>query len=270
VYNDASDVHITVDAMGYFRSAPSARLTALSPSRILDTRVGVGAPVGRLRGGATLALQVVGVGGVPSSGVDAVIVNVAAVRPTTDGWLTAWPTGGGSQPTVANLSFRARQLTANMVVCKVGDGGAINLSVSSGDIELVGDVVGYFSSTSAESKLAPIKPSRLLDTRSGNGAPQGRVGPGAEVILQVTGRSGVPAGVTAVTLNVTAVRPTQQTFVTVYPDGEDRPTASSLNPDPGAVSANLVMAKLGAGGRVRLYNDVGDVDLLADVTAYVV
>jgi uncharacterized protein (DUF1501 family) len=269
LYNDSSDVHVTVDAMGYFRSTPAARLVALSPRRILDTREGVGAPQARVQGGSPVVLQVVGVGGVPASGVDAVIVNVAAIRPTTEGWVTAWPTGSGTQPTVASLSFRAGQVTASMVVCKVGDGGTITLAASSGDLELIGDVVGYFSSATDGSRLAPIRPSRLLDTRTGNGAPQARVGPGSEVVLQVTGRSGVPAGVTAVTLNITAVRPTQQTFVTVYPDGEERPIASSLNPDPDAVSANLVMAKLGAGGRVRLYNDVGDVDLLADVTAYV-
>ena len=50
--------------------------------------------------------------------------------------------------------------------------------------------------------------------------------------------------------------------------GESRPDASSLNPDPGAVSANLVIAKVGDDGNITIYNNRGDVDLLADVTAY--
>ncbi len=34
------------------------------------------------------------------------------------------------------------------------------------------------------------------------------------------------------------------TFVTVHPDGEERPEASSLDVVPGAVIANLVIAKV--------------------------
>ena len=69
-------------------------------------------------------------------------------------------------------------------------------------------------------------------------------------------------------LNVTAVRPTTKTFVTVYPDGEDRPNASNLNVEANEVFPGLVLAKLGSGGRLRLYNASGAVHLLADVTAY--
>lgn len=86
-------------------------------------------------------------------------------------------------------------------------------------------------------------------------------------MLRVTG-NGIPTVASAVALNITAVRPSRETYLTVYPDGEVRPTASSLNPDPGAVSANLVVAKVGEGGRIRLFNHAGDVHLLADLTAY--
>jgi hypothetical protein len=34
------------------------------------------------------------------------------------------------------------------------------------------------------------------------------------------------------------------------------------------VSANLVIAQVGGGGSVTIFNNRGDVDLLADVTAY--
>ncbi len=265
LYNDQADVHVTVDVMGYFRSAAASKMMPLSPSRILDTRKGVGAPKARMRGGKTLQLQVLGQGGVPASDVDTVVVNLASMRPTEDGWITAWPTGV-DKATVANLSYRRGQVVPNLAMCKVGPDGKINIEASSGEVDVLADVVGCF--TSAGSKLSPVPPSRLLDTRKGIGAAQARVGAGQELTLQVGGRNGVPAGATAVALNVTAVRPSQLTYVTIYPDGESRPTASSLNPDAGQVSANLAIAKLGAGGRVRIYNDVGDVDLLADLTAY--
>ena len=268
LYNDSAEVHVTVDVMGYFRAAGTSRMMPLSPSRILDTRKGVGAPKARVRGEDTLALQVLGEGGVPNSGVDSVVLNVASINPTQNGWVTAWPSDESSKPLVANLSYRAGAVVPNLVVCKVGSDGKINLETSAGQLDLVADVVGCFTSTG--SQLAPVAPTRLLDTRDGTGAPQARVGAGEEITLQVTGEGGVPSQATAVALNVTAVRPTEQTFLTTYPNGESLPTASSLNPDAGKVSANLVIAKLGDGGRVKIYNERGDVDLLADLTAYFV
>jgi hypothetical protein len=56
--------------------------------------------------------------------------------------------------------------------------------------------------------------------------------------------------------------------VTVYPNGVKRPEASSLNIVAGGTAANLVVAKVGSNGKVRLYNNGGAVDLIADVTGY--
>jgi uncharacterized protein (DUF1501 family) len=265
LYNDSAELNVTVDVMGYFRTAAASRMMPLSPHRILDTRTGIGAPQARVSGGQTIALQVLGQGGVPAESVDAVIVNLASIRPTTDGWVTAWPTGV-DKPLVANLSYRAGQVVPNLMMCKVGPDGKINIEASSGDVDLLGDVVGCF--TSSGSQLSPVAPARLLDTRKGIGAPLARVGAGQSLTVTVTGIAGVPTSATAVALNVSAVRPTVQTFLTIFPGGEAMPTASSLNPDAGAVSANLVIAKVGAGGTVTIYNDQGDVDLLADVTAF--
>ncbi|MET9955278.1 hypothetical protein ABZ135_27545, partial [Streptomyces sp. NPDC006339] len=87
----------------------------------------------------------------------------------------------------------------------------------------------------------PTGPTRLMDTRSGLGVRKGKVGPAGTVTLQVTGRAGIPAtGVTAVVLNVTATGPTAGGFVSVYPDGAPRPTASNLNFTAGQTIPNLV------------------------------
>lgn len=272
MFNNRSNVDLTVDVMGYFQPGNSAtsltsfgRLMPLTPSRILDTRSGVGAPQARVRGGSRLSLQVLGRGGVPETGVDAVVLNLLSVRPTGNGFVTAWPSGS-TKPETANLSFRQGRNIPNLTMCKVGSDGQIHLESNAGQVDLVADVVGCFTNTGQQ--LSPVAPTRLLDTRIGTGAPQRRVGAGQEITLQVTGLAGVPAGARAVALNVSAVQPTQQTFLTVYPSGESRPEASSLNPDPGAVSANLVIAKVGGDGSVKIFNNRGDVDLLADLTAY--
>ncbi len=44
-------------------------------------------------------------------------------------------------------------------------------------------------------------------------------------------------------------------FVTVYPCGEARPTASNVNYKTGGTIANAVISKVGAGGKVCLYTE---------------
>jgi YVTN family beta-propeller protein len=115
----------------------------------------------------------------------------------------------------------------------------------------------------------PVGPVRVLDTRNGTGAPQAPVGPGGTISLQVEGVDGVPtSGVTAVVLNVTATDPTASSYVTVYPDGETRPTASNLNFTAGETIPNLVTVPVGADGEVDFYNFAGSVNLVADLAGY--
>ena len=115
----------------------------------------------------------------------------------------------------------------------------------------------------------PLTPSRILDTRTGNGAPVAPVGPGATLHLQVTGRGGVPAtGVSAVVLNVTVTQTTAPSFLTVFPTGEALPLAANLNYVAGQTVPNLVTAKLGANGRISLYNAAGSTHVVADVAGW--
>ncbi|MEV0805508.1 hypothetical protein [Micromonospora sp. NPDC050200] len=128
-------------------------------------------------------------------------------------------------------------------------------------------VQGYHS---AVGTYYPVKPGRIMDTRQGfPNLPQAPIGPGGEVDLQVAGRADVPAeGVGAVVLNVTVTGPTADGFVTVYPSGEARPTASSLNFAKGWLGSNNVTVKLGANGRVKLYNRNGSTHVVVDVVGY--
>jgi PKD repeat protein len=115
-----------------------------------------------------------------------------------------------------------------------------------------------------------LAPSRLLDTRFGVGAPKAPVAAGGTVHLQVLGRGGVPvSGVSAVVLNVTVTAPTKPGYLTVYGDGSARPGASNLNFVAGQTVPNLVIAPVGANGKVDLYNgSAGTVQLIADVSGY--
>lgn len=237
----------------------------LVPARILDTRDGTGAPAGPVGPGGVIELVVAGRGGVPSIGAGAVVLNVVATEPSADSYLTAWPTGV-DRPLAANLNIAAGQTVGNLVVVKVGAGGRVSLYNLSGRTHLVADVQGWFPEGGA---LSPMTPSRLLDTRTGIGAPIGAVGPGSVTRLQVAGRAGMPAtGVGAVVLNVAVTQPSAAGYLTVYPTGVDRPLAANLNMRTGQTVPNLVIAKVGTDGRINLFNYGGSTHIVADVAGW--
>ena len=117
--------------------------------------------------------------------------------------------------------------------------------------------------------LVPLVPSRSLDTRDGTGGAPAGLGGASVFELKVTGRNGVPpTGVDAVIMNVTVAEPTSGGYLSIWPAGEARPTSSSLNFQAGVTVPNLVIAKVGAGGRVAFFNSNGHSHVIADVVGY--
>jgi hypothetical protein len=273
--NSAGTAHLIADVAGYYLAGtPTSPGTfvSLAPSRLLDTRVGNGAPNAPVAANGTVDLQVTGRGGVPASGVAAVVVNVTVTAPTTAGFLTVYPTGT-SQPTASNLNFTAGQTIPNLVTVKIGTGGKIKLTNNSaGSVQLIADVAGYYlaGTPTVPGAFVSLDPSRLLDTRVGNGAPNAPVAASGTVDLQVTGRGGVPAsGVAAAVVNVTVTGPAAGGFLTVYPSGTAQPTASNLNFSAGQTIPNLVTVKVGTGGKIKLTNNSGgSAQLIGDVAGY--
>ncbi|PSL52268.1 hypothetical protein B0I31_11495 [Saccharothrix carnea] len=136
-----------------------------------------------------------------------------------------------------------------------------------GSVRRLLSLEGYDARTD-EGTYYPLAPTRVLDTRSGLGAPAIRVGPGQALRLQLSGRGGVPAEASTVVLNVTVTEPVGSGHISVYPTGVPRPTVSSLNYTPGWTGANSVTVKVGADGAVNLYNHGAPVHLVADVNGY--
>ena len=252
---------------------PSAgsRFNPLPPTRLLDTRLGTGAPAAKVLPGGRLDLQVTGRGGVPSTGVSAVVLNLTVTEPVLQGYVTAWPTGE-ERPTVSNVNFVPNQTVPNLAVVKVGDGGMVSLyNGAPGSLHLIADVAGWHGPSGADagSRYHALAPARLLDTRTGVGALLQKLVPGGRLDLQVTGRGGVPAaGVSAVVLNVTVTEPSAGGFLTAWPTGDMLPLASNLNFLTGQTVPNLVVAKVGEGGRVSLYNGGGGTHVVGDVAGW--
>ena len=129
------------------------------------------------------------------------------------------------------------------------------------------DLNSFYTGNPANgSRFQGVAPTRLLDTRANNAK---LVGP-TTATLQVTGgATGVPSNATAVVLNVTSTEATTAAgYVTVGPTGALDTGTSSLNLQPGATVPNLVTVKVGTGGKVSLYTNVGAVHLIVDVFGY--
>jgi hypothetical protein len=129
---------------------------SLAPSRLLDTRIGVGAPTAPVGAGGTVALQVTGRGGVPVSGVSAVVVNVTVTAPTSFGYVTAYG-DGTARPTASNLNFVAGQTVPNLVIAPVGTNGKVALyNGSGGTAHLIADVAGWFVNVTEPTPPGPV------------------------------------------------------------------------------------------------------------------
>jgi hypothetical protein len=260
--------------MGYAMPAlRGARYTALEPVRVLDTRAGLGGPQGRVGPGGVVDLLVAGRHGVPADATS-VVLNITGVAPSAATDVRVYPTPVvlSRVPEVSNLNLTAGTTRANLVTVPVGNDGRVRLRNSSGTISLLADLAGFYAPTGA-STFTAADPVRILDTRAQVGTDRTtRVGAGEFVDLAVTGGSSpVPAGASAVALTVTAVSATTSTDVRVYPtpSGEAAPPeVSSINVRPGSGVPNVVIVKVGAGGKVRLRNQSGGVHLLADVAGW--
>ena len=145
---DAASVTHFVDA-GHVRAIQpkvTGLFTEVAPFRLCDTRPGRGTACQDkpLTAGETFPVTVAGVGGLPATGIRAVVVNVTAVKPTTPGYLTMFPTGS-TRPISSTINFAAGAVIANGTTVKLGNGGQISAYNPAGTVDMVIDVLGYYT-----------------------------------------------------------------------------------------------------------------------------
>ncbi len=270
----STTVDVLVDVLGYFPAGGS--FNGLTSARLMDTRVGgttvdatfSGPP--KLLSGTEFNLTIGGRGPVPTTGVGSVALNVTALNPAANGFMTVWP-AGAPKPNASNLNFVPGRVVPNMVIVPLGVDGKISLW-SSASLDVLVDVLGWFPT---DESFTGLSPERLMDTRIGGGTLDGNFsGPpkliaGDALALPIAGRGDVPSsGVDSVVLNVTAINSAGAGFLTVWPAGEAQPNASNLNFTPGRVVPNMVIVPLGADGEISLWSS-STVDVLVDVLGWI-
>ncbi|MEU4449076.1 hypothetical protein AB0K14_23025 [Actinosynnema sp. NPDC050801] len=243
------------------------RFIPSAPRRILDTRSGLG------RGGVTTPVAggskiEVGVDNLPPYAL-AVVLNVTGTSPTANTYVSVWEGGDIPRPGVSTLNLVPGETRANSVTTYVSLDDTINLYNNAGSTHLIADVAGYYvhdnpgAGFTTPGRYFATGPTRVYDSRNTGGAFY--AGESRSIDFA---SSGVPSGATAVSLNVTGVDATANTYVTAWPSGSTRPTASSLNVVPGGATPNGVTVSLSADRKVSLYNNAGFLHLIVDITGY--
>jgi hypothetical protein len=116
-----------------------------------------------------------------------------------------------------------------------------------------------------------VTPCRIVDTR-------GPVGPyGGPTLPAASPRSfallggpctGLPAGVSAYSLNITVTNTQGPGFISLYPTGGSAPLVSTLNYVAAQTIANAAIVPAGTGGAITAVAGVSGTDLIIDINGY--
>ncbi len=280
----------------------------LTPTRIFDSRpasaINDVAPLGAKPLGAPdpavfdINLLSLGIGNMPTDPamVLAVVVNITVTDTGANGYLEAYGKGARPATRTSIVNFGPNQTVPNVAIVRPGDLGQLEIGLfgQSGTANVIVDVFGWFSTsnfipasaaTDDGARLIPITPARVLDTRDGTGqAAPGALTAKQTIKLKIRGANSVnppltgvvpnSPDVTGVLLNVVGVTTDPggtSTHLSVFPeDLPGDPTTSNLNLVPNAIKANLVFVPVGADGMVRIFNNQGVTQVVADVVGYLV
>jgi len=146
----------------------------IEPCRLFDHRPSeepFGGKKEPLVAGSPATQQVTGTVGnctIPTSGVVAVSLNVTVVGSTAQSNLRLYPAEAAKEPVVSNLNWKAGDsATANKVDVKLSAAGAVKMAVANGSVNVIGDMVGYYTNSTLKG-IAGVP---------GPAGPSGPVGP---------------------------------------------------------------------------------------------
>lgn len=221
-------------------AAPST-YTPLAPRRLLDTR----------RAGQWLVAGQrtrIALGGQVPRGTTAVAVAVTTTTSAGEGHVTVWSCDGAAPQSSVLNPAPGRDRSAQAVVAAT-TGLCVQSSVST---HVLVDLQGAFTTSSLGSRLRPLTPQRVVDTRVS--------GRRAEVSFQA------PSGATAVAVTITATGARTPGFVSAFGCGSPTRDTSVVNVSVNETVASSAYVPVGRGGRVCV-STTADTDVLVDLTA---
>jgi hypothetical protein len=221
----------------------------VAPARVLDTRIGTGAPKGPIGPGGTISISMPLTSGVPATGVSAVVLNLTVTAATKP--------AGTTRPTASGINFVAGTNRANLVTVPLGtigsNAGRISIYNALGTVQVIADVMGYYvadgATTAGGLYQRQAVPQRLLDTREAWFGGPLDAGWSVPVLVDyndpATPEIDINSHISALAVNITAVKPTAPGYLTSWDGSATLPTTSTLNFVPGAITPNMAIVPVG-------------------------
>ncbi|MBT1665416.1 hypothetical protein [Curtobacterium flaccumfaciens] len=238
--------------------------------RILDTAKGTGGFSTPMEAGKYRTIKVAGLAGLPDDGsVGAVSLNATVGASTGAGTLFGRPNADTGRATMLIYNGVSGEYTSNTATVAVDTDGTIQVMTETAS-RLILDVQGYYTAntdgTAAGGFVSVAK--RIVDTRSGLGAPKAALAPGKSVDVQITGANGIPSGASGVVVSLIAINGTDADgYFTPYATGATRP-ANSLHYAPSESTSIQAQVPLSADGKITIANSSTTANLLVDLQGY--
>jgi hypothetical protein len=241
-------------------------------SRVVDTRTGAaGNHKGAVHGGHAISPTIAGKGSVPSSGVASVVVTITAVSPTADGGIVGYV---GTRPNTTNLQFTKGHAITDTAVLPLSSGRVTLFNTaSSGSVQIVVDVSGYYTSGTASSSdpgiFHLVKPARVVNTVTGGsyGNRHGALAAG-QGTTPTLNHAGIPSSAGAVAVTITALHATKAGSIIAYRPDEPRQNLALLHFLPGRRTSAFAILRVSSGRATLVNTSSGSVDVTVDVLGY--
>jgi len=244
---------------------------------LLDTRSAVGVstktPIGAQ---GTVTFPVLGHGGVPTSGVTGVLVDITVVSPTANTYLAIGPDDASfttPSPSTSNVGVSAGSSPlSNSAVVAIPADGKLKVYNGGGTAHAVVDVQGYYTSTTVSGGpggLVPTAHTRVLDTRSGFGQSKATsIASGGSLTVNLGYGGVIPAGAGSAYLDAIVVG-ADAGWLGAYPVGGNAAAATSDFDFLAGTTASGITTKLGTNNGVVFVNhSAAKIDLILTAEGY--
>lgn len=270
-----TSIQLHIDVQGYYTigngtTAPGGHV-AVNPTRIVDTRTGTGLPQAKLAVNSTTTIQVGGLATVPAnaSAVFA-MVTIDNTSNSVAGIYNTYATGT-TQPANVSSSYTAATQTTSGTAVALGN-GQFNLWIGpyGGSVNVLIDVIGYYTATSSASGAFTPASGRVYDSRV---APAVSLPANTGRQVQVGGLNGVPlppTGVSAYAVNVQVIvhNGSGSGYLAVGASSSTTDTAVYF-PASTSTRNSLLATQAGADGTVYLLNtSPNTIDVVLDVEGF--
>lgn len=270
------------DVIGYY-SAPTGpnglHFIPVNPSRIADTRSGVGVSKAQIPANGTIDIQITNRGNIADTFLGAktkvATINITTIAPKTAGQLLVWP-ADQVKPLVGSIAYPAGSSSANEITTNLSPDGKVKLlNNNNSPVDISIDGLGFYAQTTSGqaqtmpgSRYVAIQPTRLVDTRTNTGGSKKPLNPAEVRNFKIAGTNNIPTNAKAVVTNIGVSDQTSAGHLRAWQAGSPLPETSILNFIPHYLANNSSTVIPSSTGEISVHNSSGSSNVIIDAYGY--